>query len=77
MDRELRKRQAARQAIALLGRAYLVHRARIDGEIAFELMISAMRRTAAEVWKPRARLSVVMMREDDHLPAVSRAAHYS
>jgi hypothetical protein len=75
MDRELRKRQAARAAVALLDRAYRIHRARLDREIAYELMVAAMRKQAIEVWKPRAQLSVAV-REDD-LPAVSHASHYS
>jgi hypothetical protein len=75
MDRELRKRQAARAAVALLNGAYLTHRARIDREVAFLRMVAGMRRQAEEGCKPSARLSV-MVREEN-LPRASSASHYS
>jgi hypothetical protein len=43
---------SARRAIALLGHAYLAHRARIDREIAFERMIAGMRTQAEEFGSP-------------------------
>jgi hypothetical protein len=82
MDRGLRKRQAARAAVALLEwRKTRMTREDADREIAqarHELMLMEMRLAVEEFWKPRAaqprHLSIVARGD---IPAASNASHYS